>query len=52
MVLEFHVLLRVLESDFWREKNYLPQKWGKWTKNSVFRIYWKILSLIFPEFGQ
>ena len=26
---------------------FLPQKWGKWAKNKVFWIYWKIWSLIF-----
>ena len=42
MVLETHMKLCV---------KFLPQKWGKCTKNRVFWIYWKIESLGFSEFS-
>ena len=41
MVLETHMKLCVTELDF-PGKFFLPQKWGKWAKNRVFWIYWKI----------
>ena len=50
MVLEFHVKLCMTEPDF-PGTFFLPQKWGKWAKSTVFWIYLKIESLIFSEFG-
>ena len=32
-------------------KNILSQKMWKWGKNRGFLLYWKISTLIFPEFG-
>ena len=51
MVLETHMKLFVTEVDF-LEKFYLSPKWGKWAKNRVFGIYWKVWSFIFPQFGM
>ena len=49
----FRGLCRVVGERFvFFEKIFLPQKWEKWAKNRLFKIYWKIQSLIFSEFER
>ena len=35
-------IVAVHDSQIFQQKNVLSQKWGKWVKNRVFWIYWKI----------